>query len=48
VADPRPIGRQHADLVMTKGGGDGAVREFCEWLMTAQGTWDRIVEGYLG
>lgn len=48
VADALPIVRQHADLVMTKAGGDGAVREFCEWLMTAQGTWNRIVEGYLG
>lgn len=48
VADALPLVRQHADLITTKAGGDGAVREFCEWLMVAQGTWDRIVEGYLG
>lgn len=48
VADALPLVRQHADLTMTRAGGDGAVREFCEWLMNAQGTWDRIVEGYLG
>ena len=47
VADGAPQVRQHADLVMTQNGGDGAVREFCEWLMAAQGTWDRILQGYL-
>lgn len=48
VADALPLVRQHADLTMTRAGGDGAVREFCEWLMNAQGTWNGIVEGYLG
>lgn len=47
VADALPLVRQHADLVMTRNGGDGAVREFAEWLMKAQGTWDEIVAGYL-
>ncbi|MFZ5604260.1 MAG: KdsC family phosphatase [Pseudomonadota bacterium] len=47
VADALPIVREHADLVMTRGGGDGAVREFCEWLMAAQGTLDGILASYL-
>lgn len=47
VADALPIVRKHADMVMTRGGGDGAVREFCEWLMAAQGTLDGILDGYM-
>lgn len=47
VADALPIVREHADMVMTRGGGDGAVREFCEWLMAAQGTLDGILDGYM-
>lgn len=47
VADALPIVREHADMVMTRGGGDGAVREFCEWLMAAQGTLDGILASYL-
>lgn len=47
VADALPIIREHADMVMTCNGGDGAVREFCEWLMAAQGTLDGILDGYM-
>jgi 3-deoxy-D-manno-octulosonate 8-phosphate phosphatase (KDO 8-P phosphatase) len=48
VADALPIVREHADMVLSRNGGDGAVREFCEWLMQAQGTYNAIIEGYLG
>ncbi len=47
VADAVPLVREHADLVVTRNGGDGAVREFCEWLMNAQGTFDAIISRYL-
>ena len=47
VADGLPLVKQHADLITSKVGGDGAVREFCEWLMQAQGTFDTLMEGYL-
>ncbi|HVL01462.1 MAG TPA: HAD-IIIA family hydrolase [Dongiaceae bacterium] len=47
VGDALPIIREHADLVLTRNGGDGAVREFCEWLMAAQGTLDAIHTRYL-
>lgn len=47
VADALPLVREHADLVLTRNGGDGAVRELCEWLMAAQGTLDSIIQRYL-
>lgn len=47
VADAMPIVRQHADLITAAKGGDGAVREFCDWLMLAQGNLNATVEPYL-
>ena len=47
MADALPLVREHADLVLTRNGGDGAVRELCEWLMAAQGTLDSIIQRYL-
>ena len=47
VADALPIVRENADMVMTCNGGDGAVREFCEWLMAAQGNLDSIHARYM-
>lgn len=47
VADALPIVLQHADLVTDKKGGEGAVREFCDWLMQAQGNLDNVQESYL-
>lgn len=47
VADALPIVRQHADFITSSNGGDGAVREFCDWLMQAQGNLDAILEPYL-
>jgi len=39
VADAHPLVRQRADLVSDLPGGHGAVRELCEQIMNAQGTW---------
>jgi 3-deoxy-D-manno-octulosonate 8-phosphate phosphatase (KDO 8-P phosphatase) len=36
-----------ASLVLTRRGGGGAVREFCEWLLRARGEWDALVERYV-
>ena len=47
VADALPIVQQHADLVTERKGGDSAVREFCEWLMLAQGSLNSVLEPYL-
>lgn len=47
VADALDVVKQHADLITENNGGDGAVREFCEWLMLAQGTLNNVLEPYL-
>ncbi len=38
--------RQHAHLVTGREGGAGAVREVCEFIMKAQGTWAAMLAGY--
>lgn len=38
---------QHAHYVTTKSGGRGAVREVCELIMQAQGTFDGIISKFL-
>ena len=42
VADAHPEVRARADLVATLGGGNGAVRELCQLIMQAQGTWPNL------
>ncbi|HET9864480.1 MAG TPA: HAD-IIIA family hydrolase [Steroidobacteraceae bacterium] len=37
VADAHPDARAAADLVTSRAGGQGAVREVCDWLLTAHG-----------
>jgi 3-deoxy-D-manno-octulosonate 8-phosphate phosphatase (KDO 8-P phosphatase) len=41
------IVRDHAYYVTQRQGGHGAVREACEWLMSAQGTLDNQLARYL-
>ncbi len=36
--------KQRADFITRKGGGKGAVREVCEWLLYAQGRWSNVLE----
>ncbi|MBL4769699.1 MAG: HAD hydrolase family protein [Planctomycetes bacterium] len=40
----RPELIKRADFVTHKGGGKGAVREVCEWLLYAQGLWADILQ----
>lgn len=47
VANARPIVQQYADWVTTAKGGKGAVREVCDFIMLAQGTYNGIVSSYL-
>jgi len=44
VGDAHPLVRQHAHWCTGAPGGRGAVREVCELIMDAQGTWDTMVE----
>ncbi len=39
--------RRAATLTLTRHGGAGAVREFCEILLRARGEWDTQVEAYV-
>ncbi len=47
VANAHELVKERAHMVTTASGGHGAVREFCEFLMKAQGTYDSIVAQYL-
>jgi 3-deoxy-D-manno-octulosonate 8-phosphate phosphatase (KDO 8-P phosphatase) len=46
VADAVPEVRAVADVVLTRPGGAGAVREFAELLLRARGEWDELVGQY--
>ena len=43
-ADAHPVVRKHSHWVSQYGGGKGAVREFVEFILEAQGKWDHIEE----
>lgn len=47
VANASPEARKAAALQLSRGGGAGAVREFCEILLRARGEWDARVEAYV-
>jgi len=38
--------REQADYVTERGGGDGAVREICEMILDARGTWNAVMARY--
>ena len=40
--------KQHVHYVTSAQGGHGAAREFCDFIMQAQGTWDVAMKKYLG
>lgn len=46
VADAHEAVRQEADMVTLREGGKGAVREICEAILKARGSWEKIVEGF--
>ena len=47
VQDAVPEVKQHADWCTTLSGGCGAVREVCDLIMQAQGSFDEILNNYL-
>lgn len=47
VPEAPALVRQHAHYVTRAGGGRGAVREFCEYVLHAQGTLDAALARYL-
>lgn len=47
VADGHPEVLARVDYVATKGGGRGAVREVCDFLLRARGQWDMAMAEYL-
>ena len=47
VGNASPEARRAATVALTRHGGRGAVREFCEALLRARGEWDTQVEAYV-
>jgi 3-deoxy-D-manno-octulosonate 8-phosphate phosphatase (KDO 8-P phosphatase) len=47
VQDGHPLVQQHAHWTTTRGGGRGAAREICEFIMDAQGTLENTLLKYL-
>ena len=47
VADGHYFVHQHVDYVTKSGGGRGAVRELCDFILTAQGKLDEMLNSYL-
>jgi 3-deoxy-D-manno-octulosonate 8-phosphate phosphatase (KDO 8-P phosphatase) len=47
VADANFAVKQHADWCTTLSGGQGAVREVCDFIMQAQGRFDEVLNTYL-
>lgn len=47
VADGHDFVKQHVDWVSGKGGGRGAVRELCDFILRAQGQYDALMAAYL-
>lgn len=41
------IMKQYADIITNKKAGKGAVREACEFVLTAQGKWEGLLQSYL-
>lgn len=47
VPDGHEMVRRHVCYVTRASAGAGAVREVCEFILRAQGTWDRVMAPYL-
>ncbi len=43
VANAHPLVKQAAGATTTRAGGDGAVREVCEWILQARGDFDEVL-----
>lgn len=47
VADGHAFVREHVSYIAAKGGGRGAVREVCDYILASQGKLDDMLKGYL-
>jgi 3-deoxy-D-manno-octulosonate 8-phosphate phosphatase (KDO 8-P phosphatase) len=47
-ADADEEAKKHADIIMRKSGGRGAVREFTDLILKASGLWKRVSGEFLG
>ena len=47
VSDAYQEVKIHSDIIATKKGGHGAVREICDTILKAKGLWDDILNKYL-
>ncbi len=47
VANALPVMQQHADWQSNRAGGEGAVREACDLIMQAQGTFKSALQQYI-
>lgn len=47
VANANIVVRRHADWISSHNGGDGAVREACEMILSAQGKLQALIDDYL-
>ncbi len=47
VPHAMPLVKEHSHYITTRGAGNGAVREICELIMRAQGTFDAQMAQYL-
>ncbi len=47
VADAHKIIKRYAHIITTASGGNGAVREFIDMLLRANGLWEKAIEQYL-
>ena len=45
VANAQPTVLEQADVVTSRSGGAGAVREVCEWILAARGLWQERFHG---
>jgi 3-deoxy-D-manno-octulosonate 8-phosphate phosphatase (KDO 8-P phosphatase) len=43
VADAHPLVIAAAHMVTSAGGGRGAVRQVCEWILEARGSWNQVL-----
>jgi 3-deoxy-D-manno-octulosonate 8-phosphate phosphatase (KDO 8-P phosphatase) len=48
VANARAEVKRDAHYVTPHSGGDGALRDAVEYILKAQGKWQRVVDGYIG
>ncbi len=46
VANAQPVVKAAAHGITSNSGGEGAVREICEWILQGIGAWEAIVERY--